>query len=170
MSNYKEGGLEPRYKLEKTNGEAMDADAKYFILRYDKDPHAQVAILAYAKSVENENPQLSRDLIKEVDLFMQLRQQEIEVIGNIHAPLVSGTAGELNSADLEGAEKVFSDPSNPEYSDKELDCMKRGGCMGPCGMCDEVTENDFAQNVDKWKQETDIDFLKEKEEEDGLPF
>ena len=33
-----------------------------FVLRYDRDPHARVALLAYAASCEGENPSLAADL------------------------------------------------------------------------------------------------------------
>ena len=41
-------------------GVAVDGDA--FVLRYDRDPHAQTALLAYADACEAENPVLARDL------------------------------------------------------------------------------------------------------------
>lgn len=69
MSDYKKGGLEPRYKIEKTNGEPINPNAKYFILRYDKDPHARVALLAYANSIALENPQLANQLIDDIAKF-----------------------------------------------------------------------------------------------------
>ena len=39
---------------------------KYFTLNFATDPHAQVAILAYAESVEKENPVLAADLRREL--------------------------------------------------------------------------------------------------------
>jgi len=67
MKNYQKGGLESRYKVVKTNGELIDPKAKYFILRYDKDPHAVEALKTYINSVELENPQLANDLRKELN-------------------------------------------------------------------------------------------------------
>jgi hypothetical protein len=39
-----------------------DPDADYFVLRIDKDPHAQAAAFVYAVSVQADNPQLGEEL------------------------------------------------------------------------------------------------------------
>lgn len=44
-------------------------DTPCFVLRYDKDPHAQAALAAYAYSVADENPELANDLYKELDKY-----------------------------------------------------------------------------------------------------
>lgn len=65
--SWKDDGLEPeRYIISKANGEPTDPNAKYFVLRYDKDPHARRALREYAKSVEGENPQLAADIYDEL--------------------------------------------------------------------------------------------------------
>jgi hypothetical protein len=55
-------GIFKKYKIEKANGDLIDPDAQYFILRLDTDVHARVATLAYAKSCNEENPDLAQDL------------------------------------------------------------------------------------------------------------
>jgi len=59
-------GLYGKYKIEKADGSPMDPDADYFFLRLDKDPHALVALSAYAESIKKENPQLCEDLKRKV--------------------------------------------------------------------------------------------------------
>ena len=55
-------GLFNKYYLEKADGSAIDPNARYFILRYDKDLHARKALDAYANSVLSENPKFAMDL------------------------------------------------------------------------------------------------------------
>lgn len=57
-----EKGLYWKYRVEKADGRVIDDGAKYFVLRIDTDPHARVALKAYAESVSTENPELSKDL------------------------------------------------------------------------------------------------------------
>lgn len=65
--SYKKGGLqESKYVIQKTDGEPVDPNAWYFVLRIDKDIHAQQAALAYALSVRKDNPTLSEQLIRKV--------------------------------------------------------------------------------------------------------
>jgi hypothetical protein len=53
-----------RYTVSKTSGEPIDPEAQYFVLRVDKDPHALLALSAYALSLESagENLALAEDL------------------------------------------------------------------------------------------------------------
>jgi len=60
---YITGGLETRYAITKTDGSPIDPDARYFVLRYDKDPSARVALCAYGQNVRAVNPQLADDLL-----------------------------------------------------------------------------------------------------------
>lgn len=69
MSNYKIGGYEKKYHLSKTNGQPLDPAADYFVLRIDKDPHALVALKAYAESVQIDNLQLAQDLWAKIDHY-----------------------------------------------------------------------------------------------------
>lgn len=64
-------GLHGRYIVFKTNGEPVDEDAEYFILRLDKngsDPNhisaCRKAILTYAEEIKNYIPKLYDDLIE----------------------------------------------------------------------------------------------------------
>jgi hypothetical protein len=61
--SYKVGGLiKNKYVIAKTDGQPIDEKAAYFLLRLDEDPHARMAAMMYAASVEQENPQLAREL------------------------------------------------------------------------------------------------------------
>lgn len=55
-------GLFDKYIVSKASGEPVDEDACYFVLRYDTDPHARAALLAYADSIWSINPQLASDI------------------------------------------------------------------------------------------------------------
>jgi len=44
----------------------VDKNATYFVLRLDTDPHARAAAREYARSVSDENIQLSRDIYRKV--------------------------------------------------------------------------------------------------------
>ena len=57
--SYSGRGLYPKYRLERMDGKPMGPS---FILEYRKDPHARVALAAYADSCESENPALASDL------------------------------------------------------------------------------------------------------------
>lgn len=61
-----EQGLYGKYILSKKSGNPIDPNARYFVLRYDEDPHARVALKAYAESCEKDNPLLSNDLMYEL--------------------------------------------------------------------------------------------------------
>ncbi len=56
-------GLYPKYQILKTNGEPVDLNADYFVLRLDTDPDARVAAFLYALLVRKSKPKLSRDLL-----------------------------------------------------------------------------------------------------------
>lgn len=63
-------GLKPnKYVISKQNGDPIDPNAFYFVLRLDTDPHARKAAMAYAESVENENPELAKDLKTRLCLY-----------------------------------------------------------------------------------------------------
>lgn len=75
MENYKHGGYNKRYNVTKTDGTETDPHADYFVLRIDKDPHALVALEAYANSVRVDNEQLANDLeckIKDIKKWASL--------------------------------------------------------------------------------------------------
>ena len=62
MAGYKQGGMTYKYIVKKRSGKRKDRNAKYFVLRYDADPHARVAMAAYADSVESVNHALANDM------------------------------------------------------------------------------------------------------------
>ena len=67
---YKKGGLQKsKYIISKDDGSDVDPDAWYFVLRVDKDPHAQKAAIVYAQSVEEDNPLLAKELMEQVRLY-----------------------------------------------------------------------------------------------------
>ncbi len=57
-------GLYSKYKVEKADGSPIDDEAEYFVLRVDKDPHARVAVRAYARSIKKGNPKLAEHLCR----------------------------------------------------------------------------------------------------------
>lgn len=48
-----------------------------FVLRYDRDPHAQRAVLAYIDSVMGENKQLAADLLRSLSNFVDMPEGEV---------------------------------------------------------------------------------------------
>lgn len=75
MGNYKHGGYEKKYIIQKTNGNPVDPEADYFVFRLDKDPYALDALYIYAVSLTYVNPELSQELIKLVD-FNKWKQKK----------------------------------------------------------------------------------------------
>ena len=66
--SYKQGGFQrAKYVITKTSGAPIDPEARYFVLRYDADPHARAALKFYAWSVRVDNPQLADDLRDELE-------------------------------------------------------------------------------------------------------
>lgn len=64
-----EKGLFGKYKIEKANGTPLDENARYFVLRYDKDPAALIALKAYMENTTNRA--LKMDLIVEISNIEQ---------------------------------------------------------------------------------------------------
>jgi hypothetical protein len=76
---YKHGGFRRKYYLTKLSGRPIDPEAKYFVLRYDSegDPHARVALKAYAESVMVDNYTLANDILKELeDVNFQIKNKQ----------------------------------------------------------------------------------------------
>lgn len=69
---YKEGGWQYKYIVEKVDGSLVDPEAEYFVLRLDKDPHARIAALAYADSVETDNSIFTADIRAHVAKSLKL--------------------------------------------------------------------------------------------------
>lgn len=61
-SSYRFGGLEPRFIIERADGQPIPKDRRYcLVLDFSgRDPHAIIAARACAESVEPENFQLAR--------------------------------------------------------------------------------------------------------------
>jgi hypothetical protein len=80
MENYKKGGYEKRFIVQKANGEPTDPNADYFVLRLDKDPHALEALYTYALSIIGDNKQFSSDLMKIYRYYQGQRLPEKHII------------------------------------------------------------------------------------------
>ena len=63
-------GLYRKYKIEKSDGSPIDENAAYFILRYDKDIFAMIALKAYADAVRTVNPVLANAIGYELHKYM----------------------------------------------------------------------------------------------------
>ena len=73
-NNLKNKGLIDKYRIEKTNGNQLNANAEYFVLRYDKyggDPihirACQTALLVYCTEIENHIPKLAIELRADIN-------------------------------------------------------------------------------------------------------
>lgn len=61
-----------KYIIKKSNGNPMDPSGKYFVLKYFSlystyDPHAIIALKAYAEAVKRDNPLFADQIEKELD-------------------------------------------------------------------------------------------------------
>lgn len=58
---FKQGGLEPRFIIERADGKPIPSDRRYsMVLDFSgNDPHAVKAANAYADSIEAENPDMA---------------------------------------------------------------------------------------------------------------
>ena len=62
--NLDKSGFYQKYKIERVDGKPFtDRGNEYFVLCFERDPHAKVALKAYAESVKSENPDLYNDLM-----------------------------------------------------------------------------------------------------------
>ncbi len=62
IPGYMDGGMETKYVISKRDGTPIDPTACYFVLRWDSDPHATVALAAYAASVRGDNPRFADEI------------------------------------------------------------------------------------------------------------
>lgn len=70
----------------------IDGNAIYFVLRLDTDPHARVAALAYANSVEIDNQTLANDIRRKVMLFeTKASDESIYSAGVVGPPAICTT-------------------------------------------------------------------------------
>ena len=57
------GGFTARFDVTRTDGQQIDPARRYIVLDYaGSDPHALIALRAYADSIEADNPQMAADL------------------------------------------------------------------------------------------------------------
>lgn len=57
------GGFQDRFRVTRTDGQPIRQSARYIVLDYSgADPHASIALTAYADSIEADNPQMADDL------------------------------------------------------------------------------------------------------------
>lgn len=57
------GGYEPRFTVERVDGQPIPADRRYMVLSFDgSDPEAVRALWAYASFKEEKNPKLANDI------------------------------------------------------------------------------------------------------------
>lgn len=57
------GGYEPRFTIERTDGQPISAERRYMVLSFDgSDPEAVEALLFYADMKADANPQLAADI------------------------------------------------------------------------------------------------------------
>lgn len=56
------GGFEDRFRVTRTDGQAVRPEARYIVLDYAGDPHAKRALAAYADSIEGDNPEMAADI------------------------------------------------------------------------------------------------------------
>ena len=63
VSRYGSGGFSPRFTVTRTDGKPCRSGARYMVLDGSgADPHATVALKAYADSLRFVNPELAADL------------------------------------------------------------------------------------------------------------
>lgn len=55
-------GLYDKFRVTRTDGKPHKSNSDFFPLNIGTDPHARVALRAYAVSVDIDNPQLAKDI------------------------------------------------------------------------------------------------------------
>ncbi len=65
-TDYKKKGLIPRYDVKRADGQDEDPEAKFFVLRYDKDDvwgrKCREALREFAASIKSDYPRLAAEL------------------------------------------------------------------------------------------------------------
>lgn len=62
-----EGGYEPRFIIERTDGQPIESRRRYMVLSFDgSDPEAVSALLYYASLKQGKNPRLAEDLRRHI--------------------------------------------------------------------------------------------------------
>lgn len=70
-----------KYVIQKVDGSTVDPNADYFVLRLDKDPHARLALLNYARSVRKDNEELYWDIINRLQ---GLYNADVQAVGSVN--------------------------------------------------------------------------------------
>lgn len=76
-------GLYGKYIIAKADGSELDPKAKYFVLRYDKDEHAKIALKAYAESIQPHNAALADALRSELSHRAHFKATEHAGVDNL---------------------------------------------------------------------------------------
>ena len=63
-----------------------EADGRCFVLDFDNDPHARVALRAYAQSCANDYPELANDLMHQLDSNFEFRDGRAVLRGGAADP------------------------------------------------------------------------------------
>lgn len=69
MNKPDESSLYRKYVVSKANGQPVDPDADYFVLRLDTDPAARAAAYCYAREIEDRLPALAEELIDRLNRY-----------------------------------------------------------------------------------------------------
>ena len=78
-TNKGKGFISDKYIITKSNGNPVDPDAKYFVLRLDKDIAALDALRSYIIAIETTNPALYFDLVKLFGDMVTVQRNKFEV-------------------------------------------------------------------------------------------
>lgn len=67
MTRQSTGGFEDRFRVTRTDGKPIDPARRYIVLDYaGSDPHAIVALRAYAKSIRSENERMAENVLNAI--------------------------------------------------------------------------------------------------------
>ena len=73
-----------KYVVTKANGEDVDPDAQYFVLRVDTDSDASWAVRDYAELIDEKDPELSKQIIEWLDkMDMDATFKRVEDAGGV---------------------------------------------------------------------------------------
>lgn len=68
QSRSNSGGYEPRFVVERVDGDAIPSGRRYMVLSFDgSDPEAIEALRHYAALKASANPQLASDLLRQIE-------------------------------------------------------------------------------------------------------
>jgi hypothetical protein len=101
------GGFEERFIVQRTDGKPCRDEARYVVLDYATDPHAKVALKAYADSIEAENPILAHDFRGAIFLPQDFPKQHTPAFFNVYTLLFT-TVCPVNSLPVQYELEVTS--------------------------------------------------------------